>query len=149
MIDENFYVVILAGGSGTLLWPLSRLKMPKQLLPILDDRSMLALTIDRARALVPAERIWIVTVADQKQEIARELFDLGISGKIKVIEEPAGKNTAAAIGLAAVQILQENPAGIMAVFSSDHHIGRPSEFFQALEAAQQAACLGWLVTIGI
>ncbi len=149
MTEENVYAVILAGGSGTRFWPLSREKLPKQFLPILGDRSMLALTIERARELVPEERIWIVTLRAQKNEVERELFDLGLQKRVKVLEEPAGKNTAAAIGLAAVRILRENPGGIMAVFPSDHYIGNPSGFLELLRFGCEASSRDWLITLGI
>jgi mannose-1-phosphate guanylyltransferase/mannose-6-phosphate isomerase len=146
---KSLYVVILAGGSGTRFWPLSREKMPKQFLPILSDRSMLALTIDRALALVPEERIWIVTIRSQKDEIERELFSSGFEKKIKVLEEPVGKNTAAAIGLAAAEIAREDPQGILVVLPSDHYIGEQSKFINLLNLGVEAASLGWLVTLGI
>jgi mannose-1-phosphate guanylyltransferase / mannose-6-phosphate isomerase len=146
---EERFGVILAGGSGTRFWPLSREKMPKQFLSILGDRSMLALTIDRALALTTAERIWIVTVRSQKDEVERELCDLGLQKRVKVLEEPAGKNTAAAIGLAAVHILRDDPEGVMAVFPSDHYIGNPSAFLKILKFGCEAACRDWMVTLGI
>ena len=147
--ENNIHAVILAGGSGTRFWPLSREKMPKQFLAILGDRSMLALTIDRACALTAAERIWIVTVRSQRGEVERELLDLGLQKKVKVLEEPAGKNTAAAIGLAAVHILRDNPEGMMAVFPSDHHIGDPSAFLKILRFGCEAARRDWMITLGI
>ena len=142
------HAVILAGGSGTRFWPLSREKMPKQLLHILGDRSMLAITLDRACALVPEERIWIVTTRSQANEIRQELHALHLK-KLQVIEEPAGRNTAAAIGLAAVKILHKDPKGVLAVLPADHHIDKENRFLELLEAGRNVAETGWLVTLGI
>ena len=142
------HAVILAGGSGTRFWPLSREKMPKQLLHILGDRSMLAMTLDRACALVPEERIWIVTTRSQANEIKQELHTLHLK-KLQVIEEPAGRNTAAAIGLAAVRIHQNDPKGVMAVLPADHHIEKKDRFLALLHAGKRVAETGWLVTLGI
>ncbi|MCJ7685333.1 MAG: mannose-1-phosphate guanylyltransferase, partial [Desulfobacteraceae bacterium] len=142
------HAVILAGGSGTRFWPLSREKMPKQLLHILGDRSMLAMTLDRACALVPEERIWIVTTRSQASEIKRELHILHLE-KLQVIEEPAGRNTAAAIGLAAVRIHQNDPKGVLAVLPADHHIEKKDRFLELLHAGKRVAETGWLVTLGI
>ena len=142
------HAVILAGGSGTRFWPLSREKMPKQLLHILGDRSMLAMTLDRACALVPEERIWIVTTRSQASEIKQELHTLHLE-KLQVIEEPAGRNTAAAIGLAAVRIHQNDPKGVLAVLPADHHIEKEDRFLELLHAGKRVAETGWLVTLGI
>jgi mannose-1-phosphate guanylyltransferase/mannose-6-phosphate isomerase len=149
MSENNLHVVILAGGSGTRFWPLSREKMPKQFLSIVGDRSMLALTIERARDLVPDERIWIVTICSQTDEIVRELLELGLFGKINILEEPVGKNTAAAIGLAAIRILEKSPDGIMAIFPSDHYIGNTPKFLELLRFGIEAANREWLVTLGV
>jgi mannose-1-phosphate guanylyltransferase/mannose-6-phosphate isomerase len=142
------HAVILAGGSGTRFWPLSREKMPKQLLHILGDRSMLAMTLERACALVPEERIWIVTTRSQASEIKQELHSLHLE-KLQVIEEPAGRNTAAAIGLAAVRIHQNDRKGVLAVLPADHHIEKKDRFLELLHAGKKVAEKGWLVTLGI
>jgi mannose-1-phosphate guanylyltransferase/mannose-6-phosphate isomerase len=142
------YAIILAGGSGTRFWPLSRELLPKQLLHIVGDRSMLAHTLDRAAALVSEDRIRIVTTRQQAAEIRRELQNLGRE-KVGVIQEPAGRNTAAAIGLAAVHVLAQDPEGVLAVFPADHHIREPERFTEILRAGQRLAGHGWLVTLGI
>jgi mannose-1-phosphate guanylyltransferase / mannose-6-phosphate isomerase len=145
---ETLHAVILAGGSGTRFWPLSRALMPKQLLRIVGDRSMLALTLERTKALVPEARVWVVTTRSQAGEIRRELGSLGLS-KVRVLEEPAGKNTAAAIGLAAVHVLAEDPGAILAIFPADHHIEQPQRFVDVIRKGQMVASQGWLVTLGI
>ncbi len=90
-----------------------------------------------------------MTVRSQKNEVERVLHEIDSARRIKVLEEPAGKNTAAAIGLAAVRILGEEPAGIMAVFPADHYIGQPSRFLELLGFGASAAGGEWLVTLGI
>jgi mannose-1-phosphate guanylyltransferase/mannose-6-phosphate isomerase len=122
--------------------------MPKQLLRIVGDQSMLALTLERAKALVSEGRIWVVTTRSQAGEIRRELQSLGLS-RVRVIEEPAGKNTAAAIGLAAVHVLADEPQAILAVFPADHHIRDPKRFLDLIRQAGDVASRGWLVTLGI
>ncbi len=148
MPNERLHAVILAGGTGTRFWPLSRSLAPKQLLSIVGDRSMLALTLERAKALVPEDHVWVVTTRCQAGEIRRELASLGLC-RVRVLEEPAGKNTAAAIGLAAVRVLAADPQGILAVFPADHHIQDPKRFVDLIRQATEVASQGWLVTLGV
>ena len=109
---------------------------------------MLALTLERTEALVPEERVWVVTTRSQAGEVRRELGSLGLS-KVKVLEEPAAKNTAAAIGLAAVHVLSEDAGAILAVFPADHHIEQPQRFVDLIRKGGAIASQGWLVTLGI
>jgi mannose-1-phosphate guanylyltransferase/mannose-6-phosphate isomerase len=148
MPTETLHAVILAGGTGTRFWPMSRSLAPKQLLSIVGDRSMLALTLERAKALVPEDQVWVVTTLSQAGEIRRELASLGLT-RVRVLQEPAGKNTAAAIGLAAVRVLEADPQAILAVFPADHHIHDPKRFVDLIRQAKKVASQGWLVTLGI
>ena len=148
MPEGTLHAVVLAGGSGTRFWPLSRKMMPKQLLSIVGDRSMLALTFDRVARIIPEKQSWIVTTRAQADQVRREMRDAKMGG-IHVLEEPAGRNTAAAIGLAAVLVARRDPDAILAVFPADHHIQKPERFTELIEAAAGVAEEGWLVTLGI
>jgi mannose-1-phosphate guanylyltransferase/mannose-6-phosphate isomerase len=146
--DDALHAVILAGGSGTRFWPLSREQMPKQLLNILGEQSMFALTLDRIQDLVPNDRIWVVTTRAQAGAIRRELRMLDLMDA-KVLEEPTGRNTAAAIGLAAINAIREDPQAILSVFPADHHIENIRLFLELLQQSCKVAASGWLVTLGI
>ena len=148
MSADNLHAVILAGGSGQRFWPLSRELMPKQLLRIVGDRTMLALTLDRSLTLVPEARVWVVTTRDQAGAVRQELAALGLSG-VRVVEEPSARNTAPAIGLAAHHVLREDPEGILCVFPADHHIEQTDRFTRLIRAGGDLAAAGWLVTLGI
>ena len=141
------YIVILAGGSGTRFWPLSRVALPKQLISITGDRSMLQRTVERVLPLHP-KRILIITNQLQAAETERQmqLYDLV---PIDVIAEPVGRNTAPAIGLAAALIAARDPSGVMAVLPADHFIKNETALRDTLTFAAQAAGCGSLVTLGI
>jgi mannose-1-phosphate guanylyltransferase len=142
------YVVILAGGSGTRFWPLSRSKSPKQLMSILGGRSMLQRTVERVIPLKP-KRVFIITNTLQAEETARQIKEYQRSIKIDVIEEPVGRNTAPAIGLAASIIARYDPDGMMVVLPADHYISDENEFQATLLRGKEAAHNGYLVTMGI
>ena len=141
------YIVILAGGSGTRFWPLSRKSRPKQLMSVLGGKSMLQRTVERVLPLQP-RRILVVTNELQAAETARQLAELE-TPPVDIIAEPAGKNTAPAIGLAAKIIADHDPAGVMAVLPADHFISDPDLFATTLRKAEAAARKGYLVTLGI
>ncbi len=148
MPTGELHAVILAGGTGTRFWPLSRSLMPKQLLRIVGTESMLALTLERTRALVPEDRIRVVTTRAQAGEVRRELETLGLA-EVRVLVEPEGRNTAAAIGLAAVSVLAADPEATLAVFPADHHIRESGRFLDLIRHARDVASQRWLVTLGI
>jgi mannose-1-phosphate guanylyltransferase len=141
------YIVILAGGSGTRFWPLSRKKTPKQLMSVFGGKSMLQRTVERVLPLQP-KRILIVTNALQTEETARQLHDFP-QIPIDIIAEPVGRNTAPAIGLAASLIARHDPDGVMVVLPADHYIVDETEFRATLLRGRQAAVNGYLVTLGI
>jgi len=141
------YIVILAGGSGTRFWPLSRTVRPKQLISITGDRSMLQRTVERVLPLKP-KRILIITNRVQAEETERQLAQYR-KIPIDVIAEPSAKNTAPAIGLAATIIAAHDPEGVMVVLPADHFIKDEQTLQQTLVDAAQAARKGYLVTLGI
>ncbi len=141
------YIVILAGGSGTRFWPLSRVARPKQLISITGDRSMLQRTVERVLPLKP-KRILIITNVLQAEETERQVSSYrGIP--IDVVAEPFGRNTAPAIGLAAAIIAAHDPAGVMAVLPADHFIKDEESLRETLTDACHTARNGYLVTLGI
>ncbi len=137
--------VILAGGSGTRLWPLSRRSMPKQFLPLAGERSLLRQTVARVRPLV-GDDVVVVTAADTGFLAARQLEEEGIDPADRVLAEPVGRNTAPAIGFAALGAV---PDTVLLVLPSDHAIRDEDAFRRALAAAARVAAAGWLVTFGI
>src|SRR5437016_4902512 len=115
----SLHAVILAGGSGTRFWPLSRAKKPKQFLALVTDRTLIAETFLRVEPLCPAERTWVVCGQDHAQAVRTALPRLPSQ---HLIVEPAARNTAPAIGLAALAVRREDPDAVMAVLPSDQHI---------------------------
>ena len=95
------HAVILAGGRGTRFWPRSRTRTPKQLLNIVGKQTMLEQTVARLRPLIPAERIWTVTNSEQASEVKKQL---PAAARKRILTEPVGRNTAAAIALAALHV---------------------------------------------
>ena len=140
------YALVLAGGSGTRLWPYSRRDYPKQLLPLMGDRSMLELTLDRLAPLIPPENCYVLTGREYAQEVRRRLPSVPAH---QVIGEPSALGTAAAIGLGAALVGARDPQGRICVVTADHVI-EPSEVFrEALAKALHVAGAGYLVTFGI
>ncbi|MGD2026361.1 MAG: mannose-1-phosphate guanylyltransferase [Anaerolineales bacterium] len=145
-MSEHYYAVIMAGGGGTRLWPLSRRDKPKQMLRLDGERSLFEIAVDRLLGLFPADHIMVVTSAAQAETFQQEIPDIPAEN---YVIEPAGRDTAAAIGLAAVAIKQHDPDAIMAVVTADHYIEREGRFLHVLRAAEQVAAEGYLVTLGI
>lgn len=142
------YAVILAGGSGTRFWPLSRKKTPKQLMSVFGGKSMLQRTVERVLPLGP-KRVLVVTNALQAEETARQLREYQGECRIDVIAEPVGRNTAPAIGLAASIIARYDPDGVMLVLPADHYIVQEEKFRATVLKAREAAMNGYLVTMGV
>lgn len=136
----------MAGGSGTRFWPLSREAMTKQLLRIDGGESLIQQTIKRVRPLIPSDHIHIVTNKSQSEQIKYQVAELG---KDNFIIEPAAKNTAAAVGLAAVYLNYQNPDSVMGILPADHVVKNKEQFLETMKCAFAAAVEGQLVTIGI
>jgi len=145
--NTTFIPVVLSGGSGTRLWPASRLTRPKQLLPLVEDRSMLRATIDRAAGLGDTRDPIIVTNKDHADAITRELDSSGYA-ETTLILEPVGRNTAPAVAVAAMEVLKNGDA-LMLILPADHTIADEEAFRTAVDNAKDAAHSGYLVTFGI
>lgn len=147
---NDIYAIILAGGSGVRFWPLSRETSPKQMLQIVGEDTLLRQTIKRINGFVPPQNIWIVTTEDKTQSIRFHIDSLGSLAKgIQFINEPLGRNTGPAVGLAAIYLNRLSPESIMVVLPSDHAIPDTEKFLSDLKFAIQGAKKNYLVTFGI
>jgi len=141
------FVVIMAGGRGERFWPQSRLKRPKHLLPIVGRQPMLAQTVARVRPLVKARNIFVITTLSQRAAVRRVCRELPAAN---IIGEPVGRDTAAAVGLAALLVRRRQPDAAFAMLPADHVIGDVAGFRNLLRAAFEAAeSADELVTLGI
>jgi mannose-1-phosphate guanylyltransferase len=141
-----YYALIMAGGTGTRLWPLSRRRRPKQTLPLVGDRTLFQEVVGRIAPLFPPERILVVTLDEYVETLAAQVPELPSSS---FIVEPEGRGTAPAIGLSAIHLRRRDPEAIMAVLTADHFISDGAGFRQALDAAAEVAREERLVTLGI
>jgi mannose-1-phosphate guanylyltransferase/mannose-6-phosphate isomerase len=146
---NNVYPVLLAGGSGTRLWPLSRKLYPKQLVKFIGDDSLIQNTIKRLTPVLESENIRIVCGKEHLHEIARHMKEINIQPEGKLISEPCGRNTAPAILLAILHILKKAPDAVLCVFPADHVIQHLDNFHDKLESAITLAEAGYIVTFGI
>ena len=142
--DTRIWPVILSGGAGTRLWPLSRTASPKQLLALTGPDSMLLSTARRVADKARFHPPLIVTGTDHVAAIGDQL-----GSNITLLVEPAARNTAAAIALAALAVAEQDPVGLLLVMPSDHRVAAPQTLLAAVAAASSAARDGWLVTFGI
>jgi mannose-1-phosphate guanylyltransferase len=146
-VPNHFYPVILAGGRGTRFWPLSRKRRAKQLLALDGKQTMIQQTVARLLPLAPAKNFWVITNADLRSEIARQLPKLP---KEQLIAEPVGRNTAPAIGLAAFLLLREDPNAVLGLFPSDHVIGDEQRYGETLARGIELAGKGEnIIVLGI
>ncbi len=143
---EHLNAVILAGGSGTRLWPLSTPSFPKQFLPLPNGRSMIQESLVRVESLISSEQAWVVTGRSMIELVREHLPTMPVS---QILGEPMGRSTAAAIGWAAATIARRDPQATMMVLTADHVITKIGLFNQALRLAARLAGLGYLVTLGI
>src|SRR5438270_12934677 len=142
------HAVILAGGRGTRFWPRSRTRTPKQLLNIIGKDTMLQQTVARLKPLIPAERIWTVTNAEQAAAVRKQV---PAAARKRVLIEPMGMNTAVAIGLAAIHARHvARGDALLAVLPADHYIAQPQKYREILAAALEVAREpGRMVVLGI
>ncbi|MBI2919847.1 MAG: mannose-1-phosphate guanylyltransferase [Planctomycetes bacterium] len=140
------HAVIMAGGSGKRFWPMSRRATPKQLLRIAGARTMIEETVARVRGLVPPARTWVVTNASTAAPIRRLLK--GVPAR-QVVGEPQGRDTTAAVGLAAALVAARDPGAVLVCLPADHVIRPAAEFRRSLAAAAEAAKKGGLFVFGV
>jgi len=143
---NHTYAIIMAGGGGTRLWPVSRKRHPKHILPLLGADTLFQSTVARLEGLIPSERILVVTTDEQAEELKKQAP--GIPTKNFLIE-PEPRGTASVVGLAAAALVKRDPRAVMLVLPSDHYIGNHDLFHLVMRAAAQVACGGYLVTLGI
>lgn len=141
--------VILAGGSGTRFWPLSRERFPKQFLNIIGEETLIQQTVRRLLGSMPASRIWIVTNQQHVESITLQLAEWQTALSNNILAEPEGRNTAPAIGLAALRLRRQDPNAVMVVLPADHIIAPQRKFHRALAAGARLARAGYLVTFGV
>ena len=142
----RLYALILSGGAGTRLWPLSRRERPKQFLQLTGERSLLQDTVDRVVELIPLERIFAVAPPEHRQLIHEQLPELRAD---HLVVEPYPRGNAAAIGLAMAALYAFDPEAVVAVLPSDHVVERRAKFREVLIAATAGAEAGNLVTLGV
>ena len=143
---SHYYAVIMAGGGGTRLWPLSRQTRPKQMLKLFADRSLFQVAVQRLDGIFSPDHIYVVTVADQACELQDQCPQIP---RENYLLEPMPRGTASVVGLAAVALQQRDPQAVMAILTADHFIGDETRFRHLLLAAKEAALAGYLVTLGI
>jgi mannose-1-phosphate guanylyltransferase len=146
MSKKNRYGLILAGGRGTRFWPRSRRTHAKQVMRFLGERSLIQQTVDRLRPAIPPERLWVITNDHLRAEIVRQLPEVPAR---QILAEPAQRNTAPCIGLAAHILESVDPQAVFGVFPADHFISRPKEYLKLLTPAFAAAERGDIAVIGI
>ncbi len=142
----KLFPVVMAGGSGTRFWPLSRKARPKQFLALAGNEPLLVATVRRVAKLAPPSRTFVVCGPVHAPAVRKLLPRLP---RENVVVEPCARNTAPCVGLAALHVAARGQTAVMAVLPADHHIGDPEGFREALTAAAEAAEGGAIVTIGV
>ena len=148
-LDLPVYPILLAGGTGTRLWPVSRELYPKQLVKFIGEDSLLQSTIKRLSPLLDTENVKVVCGEQHFDQTATQIEDLGLNPGGKLICEPSGRNTAPAILLALLHILATEKDAVLCIFPADHIIKNVDEFHDRLKAAIELASDGYVVTFGI
>lgn len=144
---EHTYAIIMAGGGGTRLWPISRKERPKQLLPLLGQQETLfQSTVHRLDNLFPPERILVVTVAEQARQMQVQAPEIPLEN---YLIEPQPRGTASVVALAAAVLKKRDPEAVMAILTADHFIRDKDLFRFLISTALQVASQDYLVTLGI
>ncbi len=145
-VGKELHVVLLAGGVGTRLWPISRRSRPKQFQALFSERSLLQQTYDRVRPLTSPENIWVVTGIEFTDLVREQLPEVSAD---QILGEPEGKNTAPAAALAVARIARARPGAIVLVTPSDSFIRDDSAYQEYVSLAVEVAAAGHIVTMGI
>ncbi len=145
-MNSHYYGLILAGGRGTRFWPRSRKRTSKQVLNVVGETSLIQATVERLAPVIPPERIWVLTNEHLRETIAKQLPGVP---KRQIMAEPAQRNTAPAIGLAAHVMRASDPDAVMGVFPSDHVVGKPAAYRTLLKQALKSAAEGHLMVAGV
>jgi mannose-1-phosphate guanylyltransferase len=143
---QHTYAVIMAGGGGTRLWPISRKQHPKHFLPLLGERTLFQSALDRLDGFISPEHILVVTTASQAEELENQAPHLVRSN---FLIEPQPRGTASVIGLAATVLERRDPEAVMLVLTSDHYIHNMDLFQLVMGVAAEVARSDYLVTLGI
>lgn len=146
MAINHYYAVIMAGGGGTRLWPLSRQTKPKQMLKLTGEKTLFQIAIDRLKGLFDPDRILVVTVAEQARQLQAAVPEIPADNYLL---EPMPKGTASVVGLAATALLHRDSQAVMTILTADHFIEAEADFRDLLMAAELVAGDGYLVTLGI
>ena len=151
MADEELsaYAVLIAGGVGSRLWPLSREQYPKQLVRLIGEDSLVQSTVKRLTPVLDSDHFRIVCGREHFHEIARHMDNIGIDANDRILAEPCGRNTAPAVLLAVMHILTEADDPVICVFPADHVIADTKTFHEKLRSAIRLAGGGAIVTFGI
>ena len=143
---QHLVCAVMAGGSGTRFWPLSRASRPKQLLKLLDDTTLLRATHERITPVCPAERQLVITNRRLVDDVSKVIPELPAG---HIIGEPTARNTAPCMALAAIAAEQIDPDAILVLLPADHHVAEPDAFRATLAVAAEQAAAGHIVTLGI
>lgn len=145
-METEYFGVIMAGGGGTRLWPLSRQEKPKQALRLFGDRTLFQVAVDRILPVMDHEHIYVVTVEEQAKLLAGQVPTLP---QRNFVLEPGPRGTASVVGLAALLLSEQHPGCVLAMLTADHYIANVERFQELLLAAYDVAAQGDLVTLGI
>ena len=145
-MSQHYYGLILAGGRGTRFWPRSRKRSAKQVLNVTGETSLIQQTVERLAPVIAPQRMWVLTNEHLRDTIARQLPEVP---KRQILAEPAQRNTAPAIGLAAHILRAADSEAVMGVFPADHVVGKPAAYRTLVKQALKSASEGHLMVAGI